>query len=136
MTTQADKYTRFRALHHAGTAFVLPNPWDAGSARLLASMGFQALATTSAGYAFSVGKRDSFAGLDRDEVLENASAIVNACDLPVSADLEDGFGATPESCATTVRAACAIGLVGGSIVTSRPSMLKRQSAILLALTKR
>ena len=86
-----------RALHHAGTAFVLPNPWDAGSARLLASMGFQALATTSAGYAFSVGKRDSFAGLDRDEVLENASAIVNACDLPVSADLEDGFGATPES---------------------------------------
>ena len=91
----------------------MPNPWDAGSARLLASLGFEALATTSAGFAFSVGRRDSFAGLGRDEVLGNAGAIVAACELPVSADLEDGFGAAPEVCAETVRMACGVGLVGG-----------------------
>jgi 2-methylisocitrate lyase-like PEP mutase family enzyme len=78
-------------------------------------MGFEALATTSAGYAFSVGRRDSFAGLSRAEILANAAAIVNATNLPVSADLEDGFGPTPEACAETIRMACEVGLVGGSI---------------------
>lgn len=78
-------------------------------------MGFEALATTSAGYALSVGRRDSFAGLSRAEILANASAIVNATNLPVSADLEDGFGPTPETCAATIRMACEVGLVGGSI---------------------
>lgn len=115
MPDQREKYERFRALHAGEGAFVIPNPWDAGSARLLASLGFEALATTSAGYAFSKGKLDSFAGLERDEILANAAEIVGATDLPVSADLEDGFGAAPETCAATVALACGIGLVGGSI---------------------
>ncbi len=115
MTEQIRRFERFRALHAKEGAFLMPNPWDAGSARLLASLGFESLATTSAGYAFSVGRRDSFAGLGRAEVLENARQIVAAADLPVSADLEDGFGVTPETCAETVRMACAVGLVGGSI---------------------
>ena len=115
MPTQNEKFEAFRALHTGGRAFVMPNPWDAGTARLLSDLGFQALATTSAGFAFSVGKRDSFAGLTRDEVLSNASDIVSATDLPVSADLEDGFGRAPETCAETIRLACDCGLVGGSI---------------------
>ena len=115
MGTLQIKFELFRALHFNDSAFVVPNPWDAGSARILSSMGFEALATTSAGYAFSVGRRDSFGGLSRDEILANASAIVRATDLPVSADLEDGFGAAPETCAETVRMACEVGLVGGSI---------------------
>lgn len=109
------KYGRFRALHRAPGAFVIPNPWDAGTARILTVLGFSALATTSAGYAFSVGRRDSFAGLGRAELLENAKSIVAATDLPVSADLEDGFGPHPETCAETIRRAIACGLVGGSI---------------------
>ncbi|MGO8183470.1 isocitrate lyase/PEP mutase family protein [Rhizobium leguminosarum] len=109
------KFERLKALHQGDSAFVIPNPWDAGSARLLASLGFEALATTSAGYAFSKGKLDSFASLGRDEVLENAAEIVGAADLPVSADLEDGFGTSPETCAETIRLAYEIGLVGGSI---------------------
>ncbi|WP_319824872.1 isocitrate lyase/phosphoenolpyruvate mutase family protein [Thalassovita sp.] len=113
--TQQQKFDRFTALHQRGAAFICPNPWDAGSARVLAATGFAALATTSAGYAFSRGKRDSFAGLSRAEILENAAQIVDATDLPVTADLEDGFGAAPEICAQTVRMACEIGLVGGSI---------------------
>ncbi|MBY3083916.1 isocitrate lyase/phosphoenolpyruvate mutase family protein [Rhizobium laguerreae] len=112
---QKAKFERLKALHQGDSAFVIPNPWDAGSARLLASLGFEALATTSAGYAFSKGKLDSFASLGRDEVLENAAEIVGAADLPVSADLEDGFGASPETCAETIRLACETGLVGGSI---------------------
>jgi 2-methylisocitrate lyase-like PEP mutase family enzyme len=118
MSDQYAKFERLKDLHSGDTAFVIPNPWDAGSARLLASLGFEALATTSAGYAFSKGKRDSFAGLSRSEILENAAEIVAATDLPVSADLEDGFGAAPEICAETVRMACQIGLVGGSIEDS------------------
>jgi len=110
-----DKFERFKALHLRDKAFVMPNPWDAGSARLLSSLGFEALATTSAGYAFSVGKRDSFAGLDRDEILENAARIVGATALPVSGDLEDGFGPDPATCAETIIMACDAGLVGGSI---------------------
>lgn len=114
MQDQQDKFQRFKALH-AGGCFVMPNPWDAGSARLLASLGFAALATTSAGYAFSRGRQDSISGLSRDEILHNAAEIVAATALPVSADLQDGFGAAPETCAETVRLACARGLVGGSI---------------------
>ncbi|KIC40692.1 2-methylisocitrate lyase [Ruegeria sp. ANG-R] len=115
MSEQQDKFQRFENLHDREGAFVIPNPWDAGSARLLESMGFDALATTSAGYAFSKGKRDSFAALGRDEILENAAEIVAAIDLPVSADLEDGFGQAPETCAQTIRMASQTGLIGGSI---------------------
>ena len=103
----------FRALHHRDGAFVIPNPWDAGSARLLASLGFEALATTSAGFAFSLGKPEG--RIAPDAVLEHCRTIVEATDLPVSADLEKGFGDTPESVAETIRAAAATGLAGGSI---------------------
>jgi 2-methylisocitrate lyase-like PEP mutase family enzyme len=115
MLTNVDRYDRFCELHRRPGAFVIPNPWDAGSARILESLGFEALATTSAGFAFSIGKRDSVAGLTRNEVLGNAKAIVDATALPVSADLEDGFGADPVDCAETIRQAASIGLVGGSI---------------------
>lgn len=115
METQETKFERFKSLHFQESAFVIPNPWDAGSARILTAIGFEALATTSAGYAFSVGKRDSFASLSQSEILANAKAIVGATDLPVSADLEDGFGSSPEDCADTVIRACSVGLVGGSI---------------------
>jgi 2-methylisocitrate lyase-like PEP mutase family enzyme len=109
------KFEQFKALHFGEEAFVIPNPWDAGTARILTAMGFEALATTSAGYAFTVGRRDSQAGLGRDELLNNARAIVQATGLPVSADLEDGFGAAPEACAETIVLAIQVGLVGGSI---------------------
>jgi 2-methylisocitrate lyase-like PEP mutase family enzyme len=109
------KFKRFKALHQGAGAFVIPNPWDAGTARILTTLGFDALATTSAGYAFTVGRRDSLAGLGRGELLENARAIVEATDLPVSADLEDGFGADPQACADTIQGAVQVGLVGGSI---------------------
>ncbi|MDU8927263.1 isocitrate lyase/phosphoenolpyruvate mutase family protein [Alisedimentitalea sp. MJ-SS2] len=115
MVTQQDKFETFEALHRRGGAFVMPNAWDAGSARVLSHLGAEAIATTSAGYAFSVGKRDSFAGLTRGEILDNAAAIVGANDVPVSADLEDGFGEAPATCAETVRMAAEIGLVGGAI---------------------
>ena len=115
MVSQMEKFRTFQALHDRRGAFVMPNAWDAGSARMLAHLGFEAIATTSAAYAFSAGKRDSFAGLSRDEILENAAAIVGACALPVSADLEDGFGAAPKACGETVRLALDLGLVGGAI---------------------
>jgi 2-methylisocitrate lyase-like PEP mutase family enzyme len=113
--TREQKYNAFKALHERPGAFVIPNPWNAGTARILTSLGFDALATTSAGYAFAVGRRDSSAGLTRDEILQNAKEIVDATDLPVSADLEDGFGRSPEICAATIKLAANIGLVGGSI---------------------
>ena len=113
--TREQKYDAFVALHTRPGAFVIPNPWNAGSARILTALGFEALATTSAGYAFSVGRRDSTASLSRDEILEIAREIVGATGLPVSADLEDGFGRSPEACATTIRLASEIGLAGGSI---------------------
>jgi len=115
MLVQRGKFERLKALHNADSAFVIPNPWDSGSARLLTSLGFEALATTSAGFAFSKGRRDSFASLGRREILDNAKEIVDATDVPVVADLEDGFGAAPEVCAETIRMACDLGLVGGSI---------------------
>ncbi|MGB3312941.1 MAG: isocitrate lyase/phosphoenolpyruvate mutase family protein, partial [Albidovulum sp.] len=115
MQTVQTKYDRFRALHDRGGAFVMPNAWDAGSAMILTALGYEAIATTSAGYAFSVGKRDSFVALSCDEVLANAAAIAAATDLPVSADLEDGFGSAPEVVAETVVMAAGLGLVGGAI---------------------
>ena len=113
--TQESKYEVFKRLHEREGAFVIPNPWDAGSARILTALGFEALATTSAGFAFSIGQRDSFGGLTRGQVLENASAIVQATTLPVSADLEEGFGDSADACSATIHAAAAAGLVGGSI---------------------
>src|SRR5229473_3340228 len=113
MTTQSEKATAFRDLHRRKGAFVIPNPWDAGTARLLAHLGFEALATTSAGYAFSVGRQDNT--IDRQEMMAHVSAIVSATDLPVSADLENGFGDAPEIVAETIRFAAAAGLAGGSI---------------------
>jgi len=112
---QAAKATAFRDLHQRPGAFVIPNPWDAGSARILTALGFAALATTSAGLAFSLGRRDAEGAISREETLANARAIVLATHLPVSADLEDGFGRRPEDAAETIRQAAAIGLVGGSI---------------------
>lgn len=116
MLTQAEKGKLFRALHERENAFIIPNPWDVGSARLLAHLGFEALATTSAGYAFSVGQRDNT--IDREQMLRHASEIVFASDLPVSADLENGFGDSPETVAETIRLAAATGLVGCSIEDS------------------
>jgi 2-methylisocitrate lyase-like PEP mutase family enzyme len=110
--SQHDKATRFRALHQ-GDAFVIPNPWDAGSARMLAALGFQALATSSGASAGVLGRRDG--KVTRDEALAHARAIVEAVDLPVSADLEKGFGDSPEAAAETIRLAAGVGLVGGSI---------------------
>ncbi len=110
---QAAKAAMFQALHARPGAFVIPNPWDAGTARILAALGFEALATTSAGLAFALGQRDGTVG--RDAMLANAAAIVAETDLPVSADLENGFGDAPNEAAETIRLAAAAGLVGGSI---------------------
>ena len=113
--TREQKYNTFKALHERPGIFIIPNPWDAGTAKILAGLGFEALATTSAGYAFTTGRPDSTSELNRDGILHNAKAIVEATHLPVSADLQDGFGASPEACAKTICLASAIGLVGGSI---------------------
>jgi 2-methylisocitrate lyase-like PEP mutase family enzyme len=120
MLTQSDKGRAFHALHHRDHAFIIPNPWDVGTARLLAKLGFEALATTSAGYAFSAGLQDGKVG--RDRMLEHVAEIASATELPVSADLENGFGDAPETVAETIRLAAATGLVGGSIEdsTQRP----------------
>jgi 2-methylisocitrate lyase-like PEP mutase family enzyme len=115
MNTQASRAERLRMLHARPGIFVIPNPWDAGSARILATLGFEALATTSAGFAFSAGKPDAEGALSRPDTLANARTIVDATGLPVSADLENGFGDDPETCAETIRLAAETGLVGGSI---------------------
>ncbi len=112
MTRQQDKAETFRALH-AGEPFVIPNPWDAGAARVLAALGFRALATTSSGFAFTLGRRDGAATLD--EVAAHAEALDRATDLPVSVDLENGYGEDPESSAAAVTRIAASGAVGGSI---------------------
>lgn len=121
MTSQQEKGDRFRALHERDSAFIIPNPWDVGTARLLATLGFEALATTSAGYAFSVGRRDNT--IPRDEMMSHVRAIASASDLPVSGDLENGYGDSPKMVAETIRLAGEAGLVGGSIEDSinRPS---------------
>ncbi len=111
--SQSDKATRFRALHHGPGAFLIPNPWDAGSARILAGLGFEALATSRGAAAGSLGRRDG--KVTREEALAHARAIVGATDLPVSADLEKGFGDAPAVAAETIRLAAEVGLVGGSI---------------------
>jgi 2-methylisocitrate lyase-like PEP mutase family enzyme len=111
--SQNEKAARFRALHDGPGAFVIPNPWDVGSARILAGLGFQALATSSAASASVLGRRDG--GLTRDQALEHARLIVGATDLPVSADLEKGFGDAPEVVAETIRLAAEVGLVGCTI---------------------
>ena len=120
MLTQHDKGLAFAALHEQPEAFVIPNPWDIGSARMLAHVGFQALATTSAGFAFSIGRGDGAVG--REHMLAHVSAIAGATDLPVSADLENGFGDDVETVAKTIALAAAAGAVGGSIedVSPRP----------------
>ncbi|HEX8817308.1 MAG TPA: isocitrate lyase/phosphoenolpyruvate mutase family protein [Terriglobales bacterium] len=113
MTTQDEKAKRFRELHGRDHAFIIPNPWDVGTARMLANMGFEALATTSAGFAFSTGHLDNT--VSREQVIEHVRSIASATDLPVSADLENGFGDAPEMAAETIRLAAAAGAVGGSI---------------------
>jgi 2-methylisocitrate lyase-like PEP mutase family enzyme len=110
--TQGERATAFRALH-AGEPFVIPNPWDAGSARVLEGLGFQALATTSSGYAFTLGRLDGGAALE--DVVAHVSSLAAATDLPVSVDLENGYGAEPERAAAAVNAVANAGAVGGSI---------------------
>jgi len=121
MRTQAEKAVAFRALHERKNAFIIPNPWDIGTARLLAYLGFEALATTSAGCAFALGQRDNTVG--REKSIAHAAAIVSATDLPVSADLENGFGDGPGMVAETVLMAAAAGLAGCSIedATGQPA---------------
>src|ERR671938_423483 len=110
---QRDKAERFRQLHEGPRAFVIPNPWDGGSARLLAGLGFEALATSSGAAAGVLGRRDG--QITRDEALVQVRIIVAATDLPVSADLEKGFGDEPATVAETIRLAAQAGLAGGSI---------------------
>jgi 2-methylisocitrate lyase-like PEP mutase family enzyme len=113
--TQTEKARVFAELHQGPKPFIIPNPWDAGSAKALAGLGFKALTTTSYGLAVSLGRRDGTRAVTRDEALANAKAIVDATDLPVAADLENGYGDTPEEVAETIRQAAHVGLVGASI---------------------
>ena len=119
---QHEKGRVFRVLHERPGAFLIPNPWDIGTARLLAGLGFEALATTSAGYAFSLGQRDNTVG--RDQLLAHVSSLASATHLPVSADLGNGFGDSPEEVARTIQLAAEAGAVGGSIedATARPGL--------------
>jgi len=124
MPTQAEKAARFLALHQGSEPLVVANPWDAGTARILTGLGFSALSTTSAGLAFTLGRRDGTASITREEALANARSIADATHLPVAADLENGYGHSPEAAAETIRlAAETAGLVGGSIedATGDPS---------------
>ncbi|HJZ78412.1 MAG TPA: isocitrate lyase/phosphoenolpyruvate mutase family protein [Vicinamibacterales bacterium] len=114
--SQHETAARFRALHDGPGTFVMPNPWDAGSSRVLAGLGFKALATSSAASACAIGLRDG--ALTREQALAHARLIVDATDLPVSADLEKGFGDAPESVAETIRLAAQAGLVGCTIEDS------------------
>ena len=116
-----DRYAAFRRLHENG-CFVIPNPWDIGTARLLAHLGFEALATTSMGFAFSAGQRDTTVG--RHALMALVSAMPSATPLPVSADLENGFGDSPEIVAETIALAAKAGVVGGSIedATGKPEL--------------
>jgi len=118
MSRQSDKAERFRALH-VGDPFVIPNPWDAGSARMFEALGFEALATTSSGFAFTLGRLDG--GVTLDEVVAHAAALDAATELPVSVDLENGYGATPEDAARAITAVAEVGAVGGSIEDWDPS---------------
>src|SRR5712691_3881725 len=115
MRTQAEKAAAFRALHERPGAFIIPNPWDAGTAKLLASLGFEALATTSLGFANSLGRPDGTGVVSRSEVLENCRVIASATELPVNADLENCYAHEPEAAADMIRLAANAGVVGGSI---------------------
>jgi 2-methylisocitrate lyase-like PEP mutase family enzyme len=115
MRSQAEKAAAFRALHARPGAFVIPNPWDAGTAKLLASLGFEALATTSLGLANMLGRADGTGAVSLDDILENCRVIAAATDLPVNADLENGGADAPEAAAQTIRRAAEAGAVGGSI---------------------
>ena len=115
MRTQADRGATFQALHARPGTFIIPNPWDAGTARLLASVGFEALATTSLGLANSLGRPDGAGAVTRTEVLDNCRAIAAATDLPVTADLENGYAHEPRAAAEMIRLAAEAGVVGGSI---------------------
>jgi 2-methylisocitrate lyase-like PEP mutase family enzyme len=115
MITQSEKAVIFQSLHQRRQPFVIGNPWDAGSARILSSLKYEALSTTSAGLAFSLGRKDGTASVTRTEALTNAKSIVEATSLPVAADLENGYGHSPKDAAETIRQAAAAGLVGGSI---------------------
>jgi 2-methylisocitrate lyase-like PEP mutase family enzyme len=115
MQTHQQKFEHFRALHQRPGIFVIPNPWDAGSGKILTALGFEALATTSAGFAFSAGLPDSAAAITRKDLLESARSIADATHLPVSADLQNGFGSSPDTCVETILLAAKMGLVGGSI---------------------
>jgi len=119
---QSVKANAFKALHQRPGIFVMPNAWEAGSAKILTSLGFEAIASTSAGLAYSMGKTDGESKITREDTIYNASAIVNATRLPVSADLENGYNDDPESCAHTILLAARAGLVGGSIedATGKP----------------
>lgn len=121
MDTQQQRAEQFKQLHKGPGVFAMPNPWDVGSAKLLTQLGFAALATTSAGLAFALGRPDGEGALTRAEALANAQAILSATHLPVSADLENGYGDDPATCAETIRLAATAGLVGASIedVTGR-----------------
>jgi 2-methylisocitrate lyase-like PEP mutase family enzyme len=116
MQTQNDKATRFRALHARDGAFIIPNPWDVGSARLLESLGFEALATTSVGFAYSMGRPDH--GVKRDEMIAHCADLCAATSVPISADLENGFGDDVDTVADTIRMAAGAGLAGCSIEDS------------------
>ena len=115
MKTPAEKAAAFRALHERPGAFMIPNPWDAGTARLLASLGFEALATTSLGLANSLGRVDGTNGVSRAQVIENCRVIAAATDLPVNADLENGYAHEPRAAAEIIRLAAEAGVSGGSI---------------------
>jgi 2-methylisocitrate lyase-like PEP mutase family enzyme len=123
MATQTEKAAAFRALHARPGAFMIPNPWDAGTAKLLASLGFEALATTSLGLSNSLGRPDGSGVVSRDEVLANCRVIAEATDLPVNADLENGYADEPRAAAEMIRLAAEAGVVGGSIedATGNPS---------------
>src|SRR5687767_4205329 len=105
----------FRDLHAGPEILVMPNPWDAGTARLFENLGFRALATTSAGLAFSLGRRDGDGSVSADETFRHVADVIAATRVPVSADLENGFGTSPEAIAATIRRAGAVGLAGASI---------------------
>src|SRR5580698_849830 len=113
MSTQIERADAFRQLHGTGSCFVIPNPWDPGSARLLEHLGFKALASSSAGFAFSIARSDL--SITKASLLAHLTALCQATSLPVSADLQNGFGNDPEDAATTVLQAAKTGIVGGSI---------------------
>ena len=115
MRTQAEKARAFRALHERPGTFIMPNPWDAGTAKLFASLGFEALATTSLGFASSCGRVDGTLSISREELIANCREIASATELPVNADLENGYADDPDEAATIVRLAADAGIVGGSI---------------------